>query len=116
MNLYPVIQILADGHLHSGQELAQALGVSRTAVWKQLQELESGYGLKVQAVRGRGYQLSQPLDLLDADRVSQWLDRSAGSALNDNGAGAGIHQQRVDASSSIPVRLFSLYSRVADCR
>ncbi|TVP53181.1 MAG: bifunctional biotin--[acetyl-CoA-carboxylase] ligase/biotin operon repressor BirA [Halomonadaceae bacterium] len=74
MNLYPVIQILADGELHSGQELAAALGVSRTAVWKQLQLLESDYGLQMTAVRGQGYQLNYPLDLLDHDQMMKWLD------------------------------------------
>lgn len=81
MKLYPVIQILADGQLHSGQELAAALGVSRTAVWKQLQLLESDYGLHVTAVRGQGYQLDYPLDLLDRHQITDWLDPALHAGL-----------------------------------
>ncbi|MDX1590184.1 MAG: biotin--[acetyl-CoA-carboxylase] ligase [Oleiphilaceae bacterium] len=82
MNLYPVIQILADGQLHSGQELATALGVSRTAVWKQLQLLEKDYALQVTAVRGQGYQLTQPLDLLDPERLRAYLEPEIEAQLN----------------------------------
>lgn len=81
MNLYPVIKILADGQLHSGQELASALGVSRTAVWKQLQLLESDYALNVTAVRGQGYQLDYPLDLLEPERIRASLNPDLAQSL-----------------------------------
>lgn len=64
----PLIKILADGRLHSGQDLAQALGVSRTAVWKHLAQLEER-GVEIQRVRGQGYRLTDPLDLLEHDRI-----------------------------------------------
>jgi BirA family transcriptional regulator, biotin operon repressor / biotin---[acetyl-CoA-carboxylase] ligase len=59
-----LLRLLADGELHSGQELAQALGVSRTAIWKQLAKLES-LGLELCSQAGKGYQLNGGLDLLD---------------------------------------------------
>ena len=34
-----LLPLLADGEFRSGQDLADALGVSRTAVWKQLNKL-----------------------------------------------------------------------------
>ena len=34
-----LIEILADGRFHSGEQLGERLGISRTAVWKQLRKL-----------------------------------------------------------------------------
>ena len=56
-----LLNLLKDGRFHSGQALGEALGVSRSAVWKQLQHLESELNLVIHKVRGRGYQLSAPL-------------------------------------------------------
>jgi BirA family biotin operon repressor/biotin-[acetyl-CoA-carboxylase] ligase len=64
-----VIRQLADGELHSGEALAQALGISRAAVWKAVQKVSEALGLEVQRVRGRGYCLAAPLDLLDAELI-----------------------------------------------
>ncbi|SEN68257.1 BirA family transcriptional regulator, biotin operon repressor / biotin-[acetyl-CoA-carboxylase] ligase [Pseudomonas sp. ok272] len=61
-----LLKLLKDGRFHSGQALGVALGVSRSAIWKQLQQLEAELGLEIHKVRGRGYQLSSPLTLLDA--------------------------------------------------
>nr|WP_314526572.1 bifunctional biotin--[acetyl-CoA-carboxylase] ligase/biotin operon repressor BirA [uncultured Pseudomonas sp.] len=60
-----LLNLLKDGRFHSGQALGAALGVSRSAVWKQLQLLEAELGLSIHKVRGRGYQLAVPLTLLD---------------------------------------------------
>ena len=63
-----LLRLLADGSLHSGEELAAKLAISRAAVWKQLQQLDEwGVGLDAQA--GQGYRLSAPLDLLDAGAI-----------------------------------------------
>ncbi len=60
-----LLKLLKDGRFHSGQALGVALGISRSAVWKQLQHLEAELGLSIHKVRGRGYQLAAPLTLLD---------------------------------------------------
>jgi len=64
-----LLRLLQDGRFHSGQALGAALGVSRSAVWKQLQHLEAELSLPIHKVRGRGYRLVSPLVLLDADRL-----------------------------------------------
>lgn len=61
---HDVLAFLADGRFHSGAELGAHLGISRSAVWKHVQRI-GRWGLEVHAVRGRGYRLSAPLDLLD---------------------------------------------------
>ncbi len=63
-----LLEILSDGQFHSGQFLADTIGVSRTAVWKHVHALRRR-GLDVYAVSGKGYRLAQPLDLLSVDRV-----------------------------------------------
>ena len=65
-----LLTLLKDGRFHSGEALGAALGVSRSAVWKQLQLLESELSLTVYKVRGRGYRLAAPLQLLDADKIA----------------------------------------------
>ena len=62
--------LLADGEFHSGERLAQSLGVSRTAVWKHLQAFGK-LGLELHKVPKRGYRLAQPIDLLDAAAIKR---------------------------------------------
>lgn len=64
-----LLKLLEDGKFHSGQALGAALGVSRTTVWKHLQQLESELGIGVHKVRGRGYQLENPIQLLNASQL-----------------------------------------------
>ena len=59
-----LLERLADGHVHSGEELAHALGVSRTAIWKQLKKL-GDLPVSLETVRGQGYRIPGGLDLLD---------------------------------------------------
>jgi BirA family biotin operon repressor/biotin-[acetyl-CoA-carboxylase] ligase len=64
-----LLRALADGRFHSGQAIAAALGVSRTAVWKQVRRLEDELSIRVDAVRGRGYRLPTAIELLDPVRI-----------------------------------------------
>jgi BirA family biotin operon repressor/biotin-[acetyl-CoA-carboxylase] ligase len=63
-----LIELLADGELHSGADLARTLQCSRTAIWKQLQQLGS-VDLEIEASPGQGYRLMRPLDLLDGGAI-----------------------------------------------
>lgn len=65
-----LLKLLQDGRFHSGEALGAALGVSRSAIWKQLQGLESEWGISVFRVPGRGYRLAAPMMLLDAEAVA----------------------------------------------
>lgn len=70
-----IITLLADGEFHSGTELARALGISRSAVWKQLGSLNE-LGLQHAAVSGKGYRLETPLELLSASAIAAFLNES----------------------------------------
>ena len=76
-----LLKLLKDGRFHSGEALGAALGVSRSAVWKQLQHLEIELDLTIHKVRGRGYQLASPLVLLSADEIALRSQVCAGSVF-----------------------------------
>ncbi|ROM59319.1 biotin--[acetyl-CoA-carboxylase] ligase [Pseudomonas poae] len=65
-----LLELLKDGRFHSGEALGAALGISRSAVWKQLQHLEAELNLPIHKVRGRGYQLASPLAFLNAEEIA----------------------------------------------
>jgi BirA family biotin operon repressor/biotin-[acetyl-CoA-carboxylase] ligase len=69
---FQTLRALADGAFHSGEDIARALGVTRSAVWYGIRDI-SGAGFMIEKVRGRGYRLNRPLSLLDAARVRQAL-------------------------------------------
>lgn len=72
-----LLNLLKDGRFHSGEALGAALGVSRSAVWKQLQHLESELNLSIHKVRGRGYQLASPLVLLSEQAIVDYAESPA---------------------------------------
>ena len=68
-----------DGYV-SGQELCERLGVSRTAVWKVIRQLEAE-GYEIEAVRNRGYRLHDSADILNEAEIravltSRWLGQN----------------------------------------
>ncbi|MBI5462581.1 MAG: bifunctional biotin--[acetyl-CoA-carboxylase] ligase/biotin operon repressor BirA [Gammaproteobacteria bacterium] len=77
---FALLQILADGHFHSGEVLGDRLGVTRAAIWKQLRGLES-LGLNIHAVRGRGYCLAQPIEFLQTEQIRGLLAPSVRECL-----------------------------------
>jgi len=63
-----VLVQLADGEFHSGPVLGQVTGRSRTAVWKAIQSLQDT-GLEIYCVRGKGYRLVRPIELLNREHI-----------------------------------------------
>jgi BirA family biotin operon repressor/biotin-[acetyl-CoA-carboxylase] ligase len=64
----------ADAAPVSGQKLAKLLGISRVAVWAQLQKLEK-QGFAFEAVRSRGYRLVATPTVLHQSLVLAYLGR-----------------------------------------
>lgn len=73
-----VLRLLADGEFQSGPELGRFAGCSRTAVWKAIQSLQNT-GLEIYSVRGKGYRLAQPVELLTRERILATLDKALDS-------------------------------------
>ncbi|WP_416138316.1 biotin--[acetyl-CoA-carboxylase] ligase [Halomonas sp. HK25] len=80
MTIGDLIRLLSDGEFHSGEQLGERLGVSRAAVWKQLRKLEA-LGIVMEAVKGQGYRLAEPLELLDGSRIVAGLSRESRGLL-----------------------------------
>lgn len=76
-----LLNLLADGHFHSGTLLATTLNISRSAVWKQLESLAE-YGIEMTAVSGKGYKLNRPLELLSEARIKAALTPYADELLS----------------------------------
>ena len=78
---HTLLELLSDGHFHSGTELGGKLGISRTAIWKHIKLLETDYGLEVQAVQGKGYRLFKAIELLDEQKIMDRLPESVRALL-----------------------------------
>lgn len=64
--------LMADGQPISGQQLADDFGISRTAIWKHIKELEDeGYG--IETIKKKGYVLSSSPDSVQPAKVDQYL-------------------------------------------
>lgn len=73
---FSLLRLLQDGEFHSGENLAQRLGVSRASVNNALQGIDQ-YGLTLYSVRGRGYCLSNPLQWLDTTQINIFMAEEA---------------------------------------
>jgi len=63
-----LLALLASGAELSGSAVAAELGITRAAVWKQIEQLRA-HGLPIRAEAGRGYRLDAPIELLDPARI-----------------------------------------------
>lgn len=72
---YLILKVLSDGRFHSGEDLASRAQVTRAAVWKAIQSLQQQYSLDIHAVRGRGYCLASPIELLERDAILGMLEQ-----------------------------------------
>ena len=61
----------------SGDVLARDAGLTRAAMWKRIEALR-GEGVQIDAMRGRGYALAHPVELLDADAIRAQLPDARG--------------------------------------
>ncbi|MCB1747680.1 MAG: biotin--[acetyl-CoA-carboxylase] ligase [Gammaproteobacteria bacterium] len=73
---FELLALLGDGAEHSGAELSQALGVTRAAVWNQVQRLREA-GIEIRGVAGQGYALAQGFEALDRAALRERLDGAA---------------------------------------
>ncbi len=64
---------LSDGLCHSGSELGSTLGITRSAIWKQINQLID-FGVPIKSLPQQGYQLEKQLVLLNAEQINQWLE------------------------------------------
>ena len=69
---WQLLNLLANGEFHSGEVLANRLGLSRASVFNALADVAE-FGVVLQRIRGRGYRLARPWQPLEKSEVVRWL-------------------------------------------
>ena len=64
-----ILKLLSDGKFHSGEELGEKLNVSRAAISKHISVIQE-WGLEIYRLKGRGYALSTPIELLRKEMIN----------------------------------------------
>ncbi|RUO22919.1 bifunctional biotin--[acetyl-CoA-carboxylase] synthetase/biotin operon repressor [Aliidiomarina minuta] len=90
-----LIETLADGEFHSGQQLAERLQISRSAIHKRIASLDK-LNLDIFRVQGRGYKLAEPLELLNSEKLQD--------ALRDSSLPAPLSLRRITGSTNDDLR------------
>jgi BirA family biotin operon repressor/biotin-[acetyl-CoA-carboxylase] ligase len=80
MQMADLLAALASGQARSGVELAARAGVTRAAVWKQIEALRAR-GVPIEAGGAHGYRLPWPVELLDAARIRAALPQAVAAKL-----------------------------------
>jgi BirA family transcriptional regulator, biotin operon repressor / biotin---[acetyl-CoA-carboxylase] ligase len=70
-NPLKLINILADGQFHSGEELANLFGITRAGINKYIKVLRE-WGITLPSVQGKGYCLASPIDLFDKTKIDHY--------------------------------------------
>lgn len=109
-----ILQVLADGKIHSGEELSELLGVSRTAIWKQLKKLQEQTGLKIVSIKGKGYCLPEAVELLSASLVASAVSDRAQQLLSELNVLAQVDSTNAIALSRAQEGVGSGYVVVAE--
>ena len=73
---FTLLRHLADGNFHSGEDLADTVGLTRARVSQVLKDAETA-GLALERIKGRGYRLLGTPDFLDRRRRSGRRSRRA---------------------------------------
>ena len=96
---FELLKLLADGKFHSGEILANTLQVSRTSIWKMIFRIQE-LGLELHSVKGKGYKLTEPLDLLDQESIIKNISSELRNQIQD----IKIFQS-IDSTSSYIMKL-----------
>ena len=68
-----ILRLLDNNGFVSGEYIAEHLGVSRTAVWKQIKSLQN-MGYEIESIKSKGYRLASRPDIPIAEEVTLELD------------------------------------------
>jgi BirA family biotin operon repressor/biotin-[acetyl-CoA-carboxylase] ligase len=77
-----LLRLLGDGTFHSGEALGRALGVSRAAIWKQIEGWKA-IGLEFDVLPGKGYRLASPFDALQASNILSHISTNTRQLISE---------------------------------
>lgn len=96
-----ILSLLIEGNYISGTALAEQLGVSRTAVWKNIQQLkEDGYNIT--AVTNKGYKLVKTSSRINESLLAGTVEKS--SLLDQL-----IYKKTIDSTQNHAFRILDQY-------
>ncbi len=72
--IHKILKLLSDGQFHSGENLGEQVGVTRSAIWKNVKEIEQR-GVTVESIVGKGYRINGGLSLLNESSVIEYINR-----------------------------------------
>ena len=77
-SFFPLLKILSDGKLHTGDELAKKSGgITRAAISKKMKKIKDIYGIDLQSSSGKGYQLPQAIEFLSESIIKDHLNENS---------------------------------------
>ena len=79
-----LLEIISNGNVYSGQDLAASLNVSRAAIWKSIKHLQA-LGLEIRAIRGKGYQLLEKFEFLSKEEIRSMMTSKSKKSCKDIG-------------------------------
>jgi BirA family biotin operon repressor/biotin-[acetyl-CoA-carboxylase] ligase len=99
-NINNILSLLADGDCHSGSEIGRRIGVSRAAVWKQLQKLVD-IGLDLESVKGKGYQIVGGFEALNREVIYGFLNSTAQESLSELEVCSSVDSTNIHAMNRV---------------
>lgn len=94
-----ILQMLRErpGDFVSGETMCTTLGVSRTAVWKHIKDLQDA-GYQIEAVRNKGYRLQSSPDLVTAAEIRDGLSTTVlGQSI--------VYRETIDSTNNLAQEL-----------
>jgi BirA family biotin operon repressor/biotin-[acetyl-CoA-carboxylase] ligase len=74
------LEILSDGQFHSGEELGKSLGITRSAVWKIINQLTK-LDIDIISLKGKGYKIPAGFELLNEKKIEKHLTKKTKSKI-----------------------------------
>lgn len=96
-----ILSLLMEGNYFSGARLAEQLGVSRTAVWKNIQQLKAD-GYNITAVTNKGYKLVKTSSRINESLLAGTVEKSG---LIDQ----LVYKKTIDSTQNHAFRILDRY-------
>lgn len=71
-NFKNLLHLLSDGEFHSGAKLGETLGLTRSAIWKLIQQCPP-LNIEVESITGKGYRIPGGLSLLNKEKIQEGI-------------------------------------------